>query len=171
MYAIRSYYAIMVDENTRNQRHQARQQRLKEKVDARIQAAQEERGILIVITGDGKGKTTSGFGTVTRAVGHGLKAGVVHHVEAPEERHRVEHQVLEIYHEVKYHDSEHDRGPVRQADISEEPVPARVCVITSYSIHYTKLYDHRRAGQRTYHRAHRYGARVAPGSDRNDPDA
>ncbi len=71
----------MVDENTRNQRHQARQQRLKEKVDARIQAAQEERGILIVITGDGKGKTTSGFGTVTRAVGHGLKAGVVQFIK------------------------------------------------------------------------------------------
>lgn len=71
----------MVDESTRNQRHQARQQRLKEKVDARIQAAQEERGILIVITGDGKGKTTSGFGTVTRAVGHGLKAGVVQFIK------------------------------------------------------------------------------------------
>lgn len=71
----------MVDENTRNQRHQARQQRLKEKVDARIQAAQEERGLLIVITGDGKGKTTSGFGTVTRAVGHGLKAGVVQFIK------------------------------------------------------------------------------------------
>jgi cob(I)alamin adenosyltransferase len=63
------------------ERHQARQQRLKEKVDARVAAASDERGILIVITGDGKGKSTSGFGTVTRAVGHGLHAGVVQFIK------------------------------------------------------------------------------------------
>lgn len=63
------------------ERHQARQQRLKEKVDARVAAAADERGILIVITGDGKGKSTSGFGTVTRAVGHGLHAGVVQFIK------------------------------------------------------------------------------------------
>ena len=67
----------MEENSERQQRHQARQQRLKEKVDARIAAAQDERGLMIVITGDGKGKSTSGFGTVTRAVGHGLNAGVV----------------------------------------------------------------------------------------------
>lgn len=63
------------------ERHQARQQRLKEKVDARVAAAADERGILIVITGDGKGKSTSGFGTITRAVGHGLHAGVVQFIK------------------------------------------------------------------------------------------
>lgn len=41
-------------------RHQQRQQRLKEQVDARVAAAQDERGILIVFTGNGKGKTTAG---------------------------------------------------------------------------------------------------------------
>ena len=51
-----------------NSRHKARQQRLKEQVDARIAAAQQDRGLLVVITGDGKGKSTSGFGTVCRAV-------------------------------------------------------------------------------------------------------
>ena len=71
----------MVDLATRDERHQARQQRLKEQVDARIAAAQEERGLLIVITGDGKGKSTSGFGTVCRAVGHGLKAAVVQFIK------------------------------------------------------------------------------------------
>ena len=71
----------MVDEQQKAERHQARQQRLKEKVDARIAAAQEERGLLIVITGDGKGKSTSGFGTVCRAVGHGLKPAVAQFIK------------------------------------------------------------------------------------------
>jgi len=62
-------------------RHQQRQQRLKEQVDARIAAANEQRGIVIVFTGNGKGKTTAGFGTVTRAVGHGLHAGVVQFIK------------------------------------------------------------------------------------------
>ena len=56
-------------------------QKLKEKVDARIDAATEERGLVIVITGNGKGKSTSGFGTVARAVGHGLKAAVVQYIK------------------------------------------------------------------------------------------
>ena len=60
-----------------DERHRERQQRVKDKVDARVAAAQEERGIVIVFTGNGKGKTTAAFGTVTRAVGHGKKAAVV----------------------------------------------------------------------------------------------
>lgn len=71
----------MVDEVTQQERHQARMQRLKAKVDAKIQAAQEERGIVIVITGNGKGKSTSGFGTVARAVGHGLNTAVVQFIK------------------------------------------------------------------------------------------
>ncbi|MCT4704064.1 cob(I)yrinic acid a,c-diamide adenosyltransferase [Enterobacteriaceae bacterium H20N1] len=62
-------------------RYQQRAQRQKEKVDARIEAAQEERGILIVFTGNGKGKTTAAFGTVTRAIGHGKKVGVIQFIK------------------------------------------------------------------------------------------
>jgi cob(I)alamin adenosyltransferase len=71
----------MVDENTKNERHKARMEKTKAKVDERIAAAQEEKGLLIVITGNGKGKSTSGFGTVARAAGHGLKAGVVQFIK------------------------------------------------------------------------------------------
>ncbi|MEQ9891788.1 cob(I)yrinic acid a,c-diamide adenosyltransferase [Pectobacterium aroidearum] len=85
-----------------DERHQQRQQRLKEKVDARIAAANETRGILIVFTGNGKGKTTAAFGTVTRAIGHELRAGVIQFIkgEWPNgeksllQQHGVEFQVM-----------------------------------------------------------------------------
>ncbi|MBS0847224.1 cob(I)yrinic acid a,c-diamide adenosyltransferase [Citrobacter sp. JGM124] len=62
-------------------RYQQRQQRQKEQVDARVASAQEERGILMVFTGNGKGKTTAAFGTVTRTVGHQKKAGVIQFIK------------------------------------------------------------------------------------------
>ncbi|WOT05848.1 cob(I)yrinic acid a,c-diamide adenosyltransferase [Shewanella youngdeokensis] len=66
---------------TKAERHKARQQKVKQGVDAKIAQAQEEKGILLVLTGNGKGKSTSGFGTVARAVGHGKKAAVVQFIK------------------------------------------------------------------------------------------
>jgi len=62
-------------------KHKRKSQKLKDKVDAGIAKAQIERGILLVLTGDGKGKSTAGFGTVTRTVGHGLKAAVAQFIK------------------------------------------------------------------------------------------
>ncbi|MFT3757888.1 cob(I)yrinic acid a,c-diamide adenosyltransferase [Thauera sp.] len=68
-------------EEDKKQSHNARMQRKKEVVDAAIERAQEERGIVILITGNGKGKTTSAFGTLYRALGHGQRAGVVQFIK------------------------------------------------------------------------------------------
>lgn len=65
----------------KQQRHKIKAQKQKEKVDANVARAQTERGILLVITGKGKGKSTAGFGTVARAVGHGYKAAVVQFIK------------------------------------------------------------------------------------------
>lgn len=61
--------------------HTARMQRLKASVDRRIAAAQEEKGVLIVYTGAGKGKTTAALGMAIRCIGHGLKVAVVQFIK------------------------------------------------------------------------------------------
>ncbi|MGD8118708.1 cob(I)yrinic acid a,c-diamide adenosyltransferase [Vibrio sp. Hep-1b-8] len=71
----------MVSESNKEARHKARQQKVKQEVDAKVAAAQEEKGLLLVITGNGKGKSTSGFGTIARAVGHGLKCSVAQFIK------------------------------------------------------------------------------------------
>lgn len=62
-------------------RHRQRQQKLKDQVEARVAAATEKKGILIVFTGNGKGKSTAAFGTATRAVGHGKAVGVAQFIK------------------------------------------------------------------------------------------
>ncbi len=71
-----------MSEDDRNTRHAARMARKKAHVDAVIAAAQAERGLLVVLTGNGKGKSSSAFGMVARALGHGMKVGVVQFIKA-----------------------------------------------------------------------------------------
>jgi cob(I)alamin adenosyltransferase len=63
------------------QRHRERMQRKKTVVDAGIARATIERGVIVVTTGNGKGKSSSGFGMVARALGHGLRVGVVQFIK------------------------------------------------------------------------------------------
>ena len=50
-------------------------------VDQKIKQADKKKGLLVVITGDGKGKSSSGFGMVARALGHNMKVGVVQFIK------------------------------------------------------------------------------------------
>lgn len=62
-------------------RHKKKMQNQKAKIDANIAAADEERGVMILLTGDGKGKSSSAFGMVLRALGYGYKVGVVQFIK------------------------------------------------------------------------------------------
>ena len=62
-------------------RHAARMAKKKAHIDAAIAAATDARGLLVVVTGNGKGKSTSAFGMVARALGHGMKVGVVQFIK------------------------------------------------------------------------------------------
>ncbi|WP_345779536.1 cob(I)yrinic acid a,c-diamide adenosyltransferase [Dyella sedimenti] len=69
------------DEAAAEARHRERMQRKKELVDRRIARATIERGVLVVNTGNGKGKSSSGFGMLARSLGHGFHCGVVQFIK------------------------------------------------------------------------------------------
>ncbi|HAO25411.1 MULTISPECIES: cob(I)yrinic acid a,c-diamide adenosyltransferase [unclassified Methylophaga] len=68
-------------DSEKNQRHKARMQRHKEVVDQKIQKATRDKGLLLCITGNGKGKSSSGFGMIARALGHDMKVGIVQFIK------------------------------------------------------------------------------------------
>lgn len=63
------------------EQHRVRMARQKAVVDASMARATIERGVVIVNTGNGKGKSTAGFGMIARALGHGMKVGVVQFIK------------------------------------------------------------------------------------------
>jgi cob(I)alamin adenosyltransferase len=65
----------------RDAKHKAAMQKQKAQVDASIAAADTERGVAVLLTGDGKGKSSSAFGMVMRALGYGQKVGVVQFIK------------------------------------------------------------------------------------------
>ncbi len=71
----------MTKDLTDEQLHKQKMQKQKEKVDTNIAAANIERGVAILLTGNGKGKSSSAFGMVMRALGYGQKVAVVQFIK------------------------------------------------------------------------------------------
>ena len=69
------------DNESRDQRHKARMERKKAVVDQAIARADRDQGVLLVLTGNGKGKSSSAFGMLARALGHGMQVGVVQFIK------------------------------------------------------------------------------------------
>ncbi|MDE0840587.1 MAG: cob(I)yrinic acid a,c-diamide adenosyltransferase [Porticoccaceae bacterium] len=71
----------MVDDSKKQQSHQRKMEKLKDSVDATMASADVERGVSILLTGNGKGKSSSAFGMVMRALGYDLRVGVVQFIK------------------------------------------------------------------------------------------
>ncbi|MFT6222053.1 MAG: cob(I)alamin adenosyltransferase [Candidatus Endobugula sp.] len=65
----------------KNQKHKTSMQKQKKNVDANIEAASTERGVSVLLTGNGKGKSSSAFGMVMRALGYGQKVAVIQFIK------------------------------------------------------------------------------------------
>ena len=65
----------------REARHRKAMEKQKASVDASIQAAETERGVAILLTGNGKGKSSSAFGMIMRALGYGHRVGVIQFIK------------------------------------------------------------------------------------------
>lgn len=70
-----------MSDNSRDAKHKAAMEKQKASVDASIDAATIERGVAVLLTGNGKGKSSSAFGMVMRALGYGQKVGVVQFIK------------------------------------------------------------------------------------------
>ena len=60
-----------------DQQYLKKMKAVKEKQDQKIAAANQERGVSILLAGPGKGKSSSAFGMLARSLGHGHKVAVV----------------------------------------------------------------------------------------------
>jgi cob(I)alamin adenosyltransferase len=74
-----------VDLAEEERRHKERAGKHKAVVDARIAAATVDKGLVLVLTGNGKGKSSSAFGMVARSLGHGRSAAVFQFIKGKED--------------------------------------------------------------------------------------
>jgi len=68
-------------EDKKTAKHKKSMQKLKLQVDDHIAEASEERGVVILLTGNGKGKSSSAFGMVMRSLGYNYKVGIVQFIK------------------------------------------------------------------------------------------
>ena len=88
-----------MDNNDKDARHNRAMEKQKVAVDAGVAAATIDRGVAVLLTGDGKGKTSSAFGMVLRALGFGQKVGVIQFIKGVQlsgEEHYLRDQCPEV---------------------------------------------------------------------------
>ncbi|HEY9767472.1 MAG TPA: cob(I)yrinic acid a,c-diamide adenosyltransferase [Coleofasciculaceae cyanobacterium] len=85
-----------------NEQHKQKMQRRKEVQEKRLAEKNQEKGLIIVNTGNGKGKTTAALGMVMRSLGHGYKVAIVQFIKGAWEP--AEKAVLETWQDrLKFH--------------------------------------------------------------------
>jgi cob(I)alamin adenosyltransferase len=62
--------------------YKKRMQRKKQHIDDSVEQAQTERGVVVLLTGNGKGKSSSALGMAVRALGHDMKVGVIQFIKS-----------------------------------------------------------------------------------------
>jgi cob(I)alamin adenosyltransferase len=62
-------------------KHEQRMHKVKQQMDRKIAQANQERGIILLLTGNGKGKSSSAFGILSRSLGHQQQCGVVQFIK------------------------------------------------------------------------------------------
>ena len=83
-----AHCAIMTDEIPNDDemaRHARKMAKKKVARDRQISKREDERGVLTVLTGKGKGKTSAAIGMVVRAAGHGIRCAVIEFIKGPRE--------------------------------------------------------------------------------------
>lgn len=88
------------DETAKNEAHKAAMAAVKQKQDAEVRAASRRQGVLVVNTGNGKGKSTAAFGMAIRAAGHGQRVLVMQFIKGAWST--GEHRALERFPEISF---------------------------------------------------------------------
>jgi cob(I)alamin adenosyltransferase len=71
----------MIQSTISNEQHKQKMQRRQEVQQQRLAEKTQEKGLIIVNTGNGKGKTTAALGMVMRSLGHGYKVAIVQFIK------------------------------------------------------------------------------------------
>ena len=124
------------------EKNEARLLKKKAVVDQRIAAATEERGVTILLTGNGKGKSSSAFGTMARALGHGQKSAVIQFIKgrkATGEQLFFGSHPLVDFHVMGHGFTWETRNPELEKEAAEQAWALAKSVLSDPSVHFVLL--------------------------------